>query len=100
MILAFVFFFRSEGYRSESDIEDEEPFDMDSDGSEGSTSRVSISNNANPSIKITTPQTGNKPGSRIFLLISNEVRKDIRRQQKSKPTFTNKSSSTNTKIPK
>jgi hypothetical protein len=53
--------FRSEGYRSESDIEDEEASDMDSDGSEGSSSRLPVSTSANPAIKITITQAGNKP---------------------------------------
>ncbi|XP_028415198.1 nuclear receptor corepressor 1-like [Dendronephthya gigantea] len=50
---------RTEGSRSESDVEEEEGFDIDSDGSEESSSRLPITSSNTPA-KITTPQTANK----------------------------------------
>ena len=64
--------FRPEGYRSESDIEDEEPFDVDSDGSEGSSSRIPISTSVtcNPPTKMTTLPNGSKVGMIFFLIFT------------------------------
>ena len=62
--------FRPEGDRSESEIEDEEAFEMDSDGSEESSLRVPISTNSSlPVIKISTPQAGGKAGETFASLV-------------------------------
>ena len=61
LMLTFVFS-RPEGDRSESEIEDEEAFEMDSDGSEESSLRIPISTSTNLPVKISTPQTGSKAG--------------------------------------
>lgn len=41
-------------------MEEEEAFDMDSDGSEESSSRVPLASSANTPSKVTTSQTGSK----------------------------------------
>ena len=61
--------FRPEGDRSESEIEDEEAFEMDSDGSEESSLRVPISTNSSLPVKISTPQAGGKAGETLASLV-------------------------------
>ena len=68
LMLTFVFF-RPEGDRSESEIEDEEAFEMDSDGSEESSLRIPISTSTNLPVKISTPQTGSKAGQIFGILV-------------------------------
>lgn len=69
-------FSRSEGYRSESDIEAEEAFDVDSDGSEGSSSRAPVTINATttPAKNTSTPQIGNKTGTCRVVFFQNIIR--------------------------
>lgn len=58
--------FRPEADRSESEIEDEEAFEMDSDGSEESSLRVPISTSSSLPVKMSTPQAGGKAGEHLL----------------------------------